>query len=113
MTTAPSSPPEAPSKPVLWRYVVGVVVALFLPFAFWPSLLTKATSSKYLPHRYCYLNNPQLVWSNVVSDSVIAISYVAISATLAVLVNRASERFRSRGCSLPSACSSLLAAALT
>ena len=89
MTTAPSSPPEAPSKQVLWRYVVGVVAALFLPFAFWPSLLTKATSSKYLAHRYCYFNNPQLVWSNVVSDSVIAISYVAISVTLAVLVNRA------------------------
>ena len=66
-----------------------MVVALLLPFAFWPSLLTKATSSDFLPHRYCYMNNPQLVWVNVVSDTVIALSYLVISATLALLVHRA------------------------
>ena len=63
-------------------------MALLLPFAFWPSLLTKATSSDFLPHRYCYFNNPQLVWVSVVSDTVIALSYIAISATLALLVHR-------------------------
>lgn len=89
MIAAPSAPSEAPVKRVLWRYIAGVVVALLLPFAFWPSLLTKATSSDFLPHRYCYMNNPQLVWVNVVSDSVIALSYIAISATLALLVQRA------------------------
>ena len=89
MTTAPSSPPELPSKQVLWRYVIGIAAALLLPFAFWPSLITKATSSDFLAHRFCYLNNPQLVWTNVVSDTVIALSYFAISATLALLVNRA------------------------
>jgi PAS domain S-box-containing protein len=73
----------------VWRYVVGVVVALLLPFAFWPSLITKATSSDFLAHRYCYANDPQLVWTNVVSDCVIALSYLAISATLALLVHRA------------------------
>jgi PAS domain S-box-containing protein len=89
MTTAPLSPPEAPPKQVLWRYVIGVVAALLLPFVFWPSLLIKATSSNFLAHRFCYFNNPQLVWANVISDTVIALSYIAISVTLAVLVNRA------------------------
>jgi two-component system cell cycle sensor histidine kinase/response regulator CckA len=88
VTTAPFSPPEVPTKRVLWRYVVGVVVALFLPFAFWPSLLTKATSTDFLPHRYCYFNNPRLVWASVASDTLIALSYIAISATLAMLVHR-------------------------
>src|ERR1035438_4812131 len=87
--TTPSSLPEAPAKRVLWRYVIGVVAALLLPFVFWPSLLIKATSSNFLAHRFCYFNNPQLVWANVISDTVIALSYIAISATLAVLVNRA------------------------
>jgi hypothetical protein len=86
--TNTSAPPAAPVKRVVWRYAVGVVVALLLPFAFWPSLLTKATSSDFLPHRYCYFNNPQLVWVSVVSDTVIALSYIAISATLALLVHR-------------------------
>jgi two-component system, cell cycle sensor histidine kinase and response regulator CckA len=89
MTPAPSSPQEAPAKQVLWRYAVGVVAALLLPFVFWPSLLTKATSSNFLAHRFCFFNNPELVWANVVSDSVIALSYIAISATLALLVQRA------------------------
>ncbi len=87
-TTDSSSFPEAPAKRVLWRYAVGLVAALLLPFVFWPSLITKATSSNFLAHRFCYFNNPQLVWANVVSDTVIALSYLAISATLAMLVNR-------------------------
>lgn len=89
MTTTPSSLSEVPAKRILWRYAVGVIVALLLPFAFWPSLISKATSADFLAHRYCYLNNPQLVWTNVVSDSVIGISYIAISATLALFVHRA------------------------
>jgi PAS domain S-box-containing protein len=72
----------------VWRYVAGVIVALVLPFAFWPSLLTRATSSDFLPHRYCYLNDPLLVGVSVVSDAVIALCYLAISATLALLVHR-------------------------
>ena len=89
MTAVSSSSPEAPAKRALWRYAVGIVGGLFLPFVLWPSLLTKATSSNFLPHRYCYLNSPGLVWVNVVSDTVIGLSYIAISATLALLVYRA------------------------
>jgi diguanylate cyclase (GGDEF)-like protein len=39
-------------------------------------------SAKYLPHRYCYLAQPSLVWTNVITDGLIAVSYAAIFASL-------------------------------
>jgi C4-dicarboxylate-specific signal transduction histidine kinase len=39
-------------------------------------------SANYLPHRYCYLAKPGLVWTNVVSDGLIAISYAVIFGCL-------------------------------
>jgi two-component system, cell cycle sensor histidine kinase and response regulator CckA len=46
-------------------------------------------SASFLPHWYCYLGNQRLLWSNVIADMIIGISYVAISSTLAWLVRRA------------------------
>jgi len=43
-------------------------------------------SGVYLPHLYCYLNRPGLVWTHVTADSLIGIAYFAISVTLAYLV---------------------------
>ena len=45
-------------------------------------------AANFLPHWYCYLGNQRLLWSNVIADLVIGISYVAISATLVWLVRR-------------------------
>jgi len=45
-------------------------------------LLRSLFSSRYLPHRYCYLQQPDLVWTNVSMDALIAISYVTIFACL-------------------------------
>jgi PAS domain S-box-containing protein len=56
------------------------------PFLIWPTLATRAFDSSYLPHLYCYLAKPGLVWTHVVADSLIGLSYLAISATLAYLV---------------------------
>jgi signal transduction histidine kinase len=39
-------------------------------------------SPNYLPHRYCYLQQPWLVWTNVTMDGLIAISYGAIFVSL-------------------------------
>jgi PAS domain S-box-containing protein len=36
----------------------------------------------YLPHRYCYLAQPGLIWSNVTMDALIAASYVVIFSCL-------------------------------
>jgi PAS domain S-box-containing protein len=39
-------------------------------------------SSDYLPHRYCYLAQPGLVWTNAVADGLIAISYALLFGCL-------------------------------
>jgi len=35
-----------------------------------------------MPHGYCYLWNPSLVWLHVVSDALIALAYFSIPVTL-------------------------------
>lgn len=88
MTSVPSPLNDAPAKRVLWPYALAIVIASLAPFVFWPSLLTKASSSDFMPHRFCYLNTSGLIWVNVSADAVIGLSYVAIAATLAVLLHR-------------------------
>jgi PAS domain S-box-containing protein len=45
-------------------------------------------AANFLLHWYCYLGNQRLLWTNVIADLVIGLSYVAISSTLAWLVRR-------------------------
>ncbi|HXY25411.1 MAG TPA: PAS domain S-box protein [Candidatus Acidoferrum sp.] len=47
-------------------------------------------SADFLPHSYCYIGNQRLLWSNVVADALIGLSYLAILAALVKLVHRAS-----------------------
>lgn len=49
----------------------------------------------FLPHIHCYLDRPDLVWTMVVTDSMIGISYLAISITLYLLVKRIQLPFHS------------------
>lgn len=70
-------------------YVLGAVSALAItPFIIWPRLSERLLATNFLPHLYCYLRNPGLVWSHVIADSLIGIAYLAISVTLAYLVYR-------------------------
>lgn len=46
-------------------------------------------ATNFLPHAYCYLRKPSVVWTHVTSDALIGIAYFAISITLAYLVYRA------------------------
>src|SRR5262249_51180556 len=46
-------------------------------------------STEFLLHWYCYVGNRWLVWTNVIADLLIGLSYVAISATRVWLVRRA------------------------
>lgn len=64
----------------------ALTIALTLLLVFpewWNSLLTV---NGFIPHGHCYLWKPGLVWLHVISDSLIALAYVAISGTLAYLV---------------------------
>lgn len=55
-------------------------------YAFTMEHLEKLNS--YMPHGHCYLWEPGLVWTHVLSDLFIGFSYVAISCTLYLLIRR-------------------------
>jgi hypothetical protein len=45
-------------------------------------------STNYLPHRFCYLAQAGLVWTNVITDGLIAASYLAIFGCLFWVVGK-------------------------
>jgi two-component system, cell cycle sensor histidine kinase and response regulator CckA len=64
---------------------LSAVVALFIA---WPKLGHDVLSSAYMPHLYCYLGSTSLAWTHAISDALIGLAYVVISATLAYLIHR-------------------------
>lgn len=50
--------------------------------------LEKLFSSDFMPHGYCYLWNPGLVWLHVISDALIAIAYFSIPFTLIYFIRK-------------------------
>jgi signal transduction histidine kinase len=46
------------------------------------------SSGDYMPHGYCYLWNPGLVWLHVISDSLIVLAYFAIPLALIQFVRK-------------------------
>ncbi|MGC2282733.1 MAG: PAS domain S-box protein [Candidatus Acidiferrales bacterium] len=46
------------------------------------------SSGDFMPHGYCYLWNPGLVWLHVISDALIALAYFTIPFTLLWLVRK-------------------------
>ena len=79
-------PARFPVRQVL--YGVAVLGIAIVPFLVWPALAASILASNFLPHLYCYLGKPGLVWTHVVADSLIALSYFAISGTLGYLALR-------------------------
>ena len=51
-------------------------------------LLTQLFSPEFMPHGYCYLWDPWIVWLHVVSDSVITVSYYLIPTALIYFVRK-------------------------
>lgn len=67
---------------------LGLLVMTLVTSALW--LSSRALlSTNFLPHWYCFVGNTRLLWTTVVADLLIGLSYVAISTTLAWLVRRA------------------------
>jgi PAS domain S-box-containing protein len=46
------------------------------------------SSGDYMPHGFCYLWNPSLVWLHLISDTLIALSYLSIPITLIYFVRK-------------------------
>jgi PAS domain S-box-containing protein len=68
--------------------IASLLAIAVVPFLVWPGLAERILASNFLPHRYCYLGKTGLVWTNVVADSVIGLSYVTISGTLVYLAHK-------------------------
>jgi PAS domain S-box-containing protein len=47
-----------------------------------------AGSSDFMPHGYCYLWNPRILWLNVISDGLITLSYYAIPVILIYFIRK-------------------------
>lgn len=87
IASAKSEASQFPTRQVLYG-TAGLLAAAVLPFLIWPSLADRILASNFLPHLYCYLAKPGLVWTHVLSDSLIALSYLTISGTLGYLVQK-------------------------
>jgi PAS domain S-box-containing protein len=78
--------------PFLKRKLLSGLAALLAivagSFFIWPALAHRIMAADFLPHLYCYLGKPGLVWTHVVADSLIALAYLTISATLVYLVHK-------------------------
>lgn len=48
----------------------------------------------FMPHGHCYLWRPDILWLNVISDSIIVIAYYSIPLLLAYLVFKVKEELR-------------------
>ncbi|HEY9643766.1 MAG TPA: ATP-binding protein [Coleofasciculaceae cyanobacterium] len=77
-------------EPYREKFIYGIIVSsIALSILMSPGLLNILfTANGFIPHGHCYLWKPGLVWLHVSSDSLIALAYVAISASLAYLVHR-------------------------
>jgi hypothetical protein len=45
-------------------------------------------SGDFMPHGFCYLWNPGLVWLHLVSDSLIAATYLSLPITLIYFIRK-------------------------
>ena len=88
---------DAAARPARWfsrsllRGSVGLVAAVVAGILAFQVLGIPVFRRIGMPHLYCYLQDPKLVGLHVVSDLLIGIAYVSISATLGYLVFKASR----------------------
>src|SRR5258708_25512845 len=75
MSTPAVSPDIFKPSPFTKRLVYAIAVASAVvagPFLLWPALAVRLFGSDdYLPHVFCYLRRPALVWTHVTADSLI------------------------------------------
>lgn len=89
MATAPSSPRWFASS--FFRGSLAIVASVALGILAFEALDISVFTRIGMPHEFCYLRDPKLVWLHVSSDLLIGLAYVSIAATLAYLVYKASR----------------------
>jgi PAS domain S-box-containing protein len=87
MSTSAPVFPRQPIPVTAQKAKVALISLFSLGAVLWLGSRT-LLAANFLPHWYCYLGNQRLLWSNVIADLVIGLSYVAISSTLVWLVRR-------------------------
>jgi len=86
MSTPPIAPP---APPFTARFLKNALIGLALTTAALWLVSRFLLSANFLPHWYCLAGNRRLLWTTVLADLGIGVSYVLISGTLAWLVRRA------------------------
>ena len=89
---SPTGPKGIFTLPRRWyrRYDLFLLAFSVAMLFLWPSLWRNILSSgNFMSHGMCYFWIPELVALHLVSDVLIGLSYVAISATLTFLIHRA------------------------
>jgi len=80
-------PRQFPTRKAL--YGVGTFSAMVAGlFLMWPALAQRMLDSNFLPHSYCYLGKPGLIWTHVIADSLIGLAYFMISGALVYLIKQ-------------------------
>jgi two-component system sensor histidine kinase/response regulator len=75
------------SRPLKLGLAIPLAVGLIWLFA--RSIGTLAAgSASFMPHGYCYMWNPRIVWLHVISDALIVLSYYAIPVILIYFVRK-------------------------
>jgi hypothetical protein len=64
-----------PLKKIVSFAAIGILALVYLAHE---GAFSSLLSASYLPHRYCYLARPGLIWTNVIMDGLIAASYTLI-----------------------------------
>jgi len=87
-----SGPSQVANPRLLSRQIVAAAVLISTlgigGGLLWRHFAEYLLSSDFLPHMYCYLGNRGIAWTHVLSDVLIAVSYFAISGTLAYMIYR-------------------------
>lgn len=51
-------------------------------------LLALLTDKRFIPHGHCYMWRPDLLWTNVIADGLITLSYISIPFTLLYFIHK-------------------------
>lgn len=61
------------------------------------SFISWIFQADWMPHRYCVLGNPWLVWPQVIADAIIAITFITMPFGIAQFVNKNREKLMAAG----------------